>query len=81
MLESFKNKILELAKQAVHSVENELSGETGKTKKIAAIKYVISRLPGPKSLKYLLGFVLSVFIDSAVEIAVFYMNNRVVVEE
>ena len=47
MLESFKNKILELAKQAVHSVENELSGETGKTKKIAAIKYVISRLPGP----------------------------------
>ena len=81
MLESFKNKILGLAKDAVYSVENELEGESGKSKKIAAIKYVISHLPVPNSIKYILGFVLSVFIDSAIEIAVAFMNKQETKEE
>lgn len=81
MLEKFKNKILELAKEAVFSVESELAGQSGKNKKIAAIKYVISNLPVPDMVKYILGFVLSVFIDSAVEIAVAFMNNQEIVEE
>jgi len=81
MLEKFKNKILGLAKEAVFSVEKELDGESGKNKKIAAIKYVISHLPVASSLKYILGFVLSVFIDSAVEIAVAFMNKQEIIEE
>ena len=81
MLETFKNKILGLAKEAVFSVEKELEGESGKNKKIAAIKYVVSHLPVPSTIRYILGFVLSVFIDSAVEIAVAFMNKREVVEE
>lgn len=76
MFESLKNKILELAKNAVMQVEEELNGEDGKNKKIAAIKYVVANLPVPSYLKFILGFVLSVFIDSAVEIAVAYMNHR-----
>lgn len=76
MFDSLKNKILELAKSAVMQVEEELNGEEGKNKKIAAIKYVVTNLPVPSYLKFILGFVLSVFIDSAVEIAVAYMNHR-----
>lgn len=81
MLDNFKNKVLELAKEAVLSVEKELEAESGKNKKIAAIKYVISHLPVATSLKYILGFVLSVFIDSAVEIAVAFMNKQEIIEE
>ena len=81
MLEKFKNKVLGLAKEAVYSVEKELYGESGKNKKIAAIKYVISHLPVASSIKYILGFVLSVFIDSAVEIAVAFMNKQEIIEE
>ena len=81
MLEMFKNKILALAKQAVLKVEEELSGKDGRDKKIAAVKYVVSHLPVPDPLRYIFGIVLSVFIDSAVEISVAYMNNREIVEE
>lgn len=81
MLENFKRKILELAKEAVYLVEKELDGESGKNKKLAAIKYVISHLPVASSIKYILGFVLSVFIDSAVEVAVAYMNKQEIIEE
>ncbi|MCM1009567.1 MAG: hypothetical protein NC390_01645 [Fusobacterium sp.] len=77
MLESFKNKVLELAKQAVTVAEETLAGETGKQKKIAAVKYVVTHLPVPNPIRYILGVVLSVFIDSAVEIAVAYMNKEV----
>lgn len=75
MFTGLKEKILALAKKAVVQVEEELKGENGKNKKIAAIKYVVANLPVPPYLKFILGVVLSVFIDSAVEIAVAYMNN------
>ncbi len=81
MIAGFKNKILALAKQAVLSVEEELSGETGKNKKIAAVKFVVTHLPVPSKFRYILGIVLSVFIDSAIEIAVSYMNECKIVEE
>lgn len=80
MLLNLKNKILELAKEAVTIVEETLHGEDGKQKKIAAVKYVVTHLPVPSYIRYILGFVLSVFIDSAVEVAVDYMKNREVVE-
>lgn len=80
MLTNFKKKILELAKDAVLTVEETLHGEEGKNKKSAAIRYVITHLPVPNSIKYILGFVLSVFIDSAVEIAVAFMNREIVEE-
>lgn len=75
MFTGLKNKILALAKNAVVEVEKELKGEDGKNKKIAAIKYVVANLPVPSYLRFILGVVLSVFIDSAVEIAVAYMNH------
>ena len=71
-----KNKILELAGQAVAMAEETLAGESGKQKKIAAVKYVVTHLPVPNPIRYILGVVLSVFIDSAVEVAVAYMNSR-----
>ena len=76
MFTGVKDKILALAKNAVVQVEEELKGEDGKNKKIAAIKYVVANLPVPAYLRFVLGVVLSVFIDSAVEIAVAYMNHR-----
>lgn len=81
MFSELKDKILALAKDAVEKVEEELSGEEGKNKKVAAIKYVISNLPVPSYLKFILGVILSVFIDSAVEIAVVYMNKRDDIDE
>ena len=45
MLRIIKNKIINLAKQAVFAVEAELKGESGQNKKVAAVKYVIERLP------------------------------------
>jgi len=81
MFTGLKNKILTLAKNAVVQVEEELKGEDGKNKKIAAIKYVIEHLPVPSYLRFILGVVLSVFIDSAVEIAVAFMNHRDEIQE
>lgn len=68
------NKISELAKQAVLNAEENMKTESGKTKKTAAIKFVTENLPVAKYLKNFLGTVLSVFIDSAIEIAVAFMN-------
>jgi len=68
------NKIPELAKQAVVTAEENLKTESGKTKKIAAIKFVVENLPVSKYLKGFIGTILSVFIDSAIEIAVAFMN-------
>ena len=81
MPENFKNKILKLAKTAVLKAEKELSGENGQLKKQTAVKYVITHLPVPEPVKLILGFVLSAFIDSAIEISVAYMNNKDTIEE
>ena len=69
------NSIPALAKQAVLYAEKNLKTESGKIKKLNAIKYVIDNLPVAKYLKGLLGTILSVFIDSAIEIAVAFMNT------
>lgn len=74
MINNIINKIPELAKQAVVTAEENLKTESGKTKKIAAIKFVVENLPVSKYLKGFIGTILSVFIDSAIEIAVAFMN-------
>lgn len=74
MINKIIKKIPELAKQAVLTAEENLKTESGKTKKSAAIGLVIKNLPVPKYLKGFLGTLLSVFIDSAIEIAVAFMN-------
>ena len=74
MINNVIDKIPELAKQAVVTAEENLKTESGKTKKIAAIKFVVENLPVSKYLKGFIGTILSVFIDSAIEIAVAFMN-------
>ena len=76
MLKEIINKIPELAKEAVFTAEKNLKTETGKTKKAAAIKFVVENLPVSKYLRRFLGTVMSVFIDSAIEIAVAFMNTE-----
>ena len=74
MFKNIKNIILQLAKKAVCEVE--LTSETGKTKKEMAVKFVVERLPFNNSMKKLIGFFLSMFIDDAIETAVFYLKNE-----
>jgi len=81
MFENLKNRVLGLAKTAVFKAEAELQGEDGRLKKQTAVNYVVSHLPVSDSIKFLLGFVLSAFIDSAIEISVAYMNDKEIVEE
>ena len=75
MFELLKTKIPVLAKDAVLKVENELSGESGQNKKAAAIQLVIKNLPVHSSIKTIIGYFLSIFIDSAIEIAVAFMKH------
>ena len=74
MINNIIDKIPELAKQAVLTAEENLKTESGKTKKIAAIQFVVKNLPVAKYLKGFIGTILSVFIDSSIEIAVAFMN-------
>ena len=74
MLKKIINIIPKLAKEAVFKAEENLKTESGKTKKSEAIKFVIENLPVSKYLKGFLGTIMSVFIDSAIEIAVAFMN-------
>ena len=81
MFEKFKNRVLVLAKDAVLKVERQLDGEDGKYKKQVAVEYVVNHLPVPEPVRILLGFILSAFIDSALEISVAYMNDEKINEE
>lgn len=74
MLNNLIKKIPILAKQAVLRAEENLKTESGKTKKNEAVKFVIEHLPVPNCLKSAIGTLLSVVIDSAIEIAVAFMN-------
>ena len=74
MLDNLIKKIPILAKQAVLRAEENLKTENGKTKKNEAVKFVIEHLPVANCLKSVLGTLLSVVIDSAIEIAVAFMN-------
>lgn len=70
-----KNKIIELAKNAVLVAESELGSGKGQEKKKMAIDYILKNLPIPAFLKTILSVILSGFIDDAVELAVMYMKS------
>ena len=76
MLRKIKSAIKQLAQIAVEKVENELSKSSGKEKKSAAIKYIISNLPISPLLKPIIEIFLSHFIDDTVEFAVTYMKLK-----
>lgn len=75
MFNNLKSTITELAYSAVNIAEETLDSATGQEKKTAAIEYVISMLPIISPLKALISFILSKFIDDAIEKAVTYMNS------
>lgn len=75
MFSNLKTKITELAYTAVTIAEETLSSSTGQQKKTAAVEYVISMLPVAAPFKGIITFVLSKFIDEAIEKAVEYMKN------
>lgn len=75
MFDNLKSKITELAYAAVSMAEDTLNTATGQQKKAAAIEYVVSMLPVAAPFKSVVSFVLSKFIDEAVEKAVSYMKS------
>ncbi len=75
MFSKIKESIKELAYQAVKISEETLSSSTGQEKKLAAIEYVVSTLSVPPAFKSFITFLLSKFIDEAIEKAVEYMHN------
>jgi len=76
MFKKIKSAIKQLAQIAVEKVENELSKSSGKEKKSAAIKYILSNLPISPLLKPVIEIFLSHFIDDTVELAVTYMKLK-----
>lgn len=72
---NLKNKITELAYAAVTMAEETLNTSGGKEKKEAAIEYVISMLPLVSPFKSVISFLLSKFIDEAIENAVMHMKS------
>ncbi len=74
-LKNTKNKIIELAKNAVMVAEAELGNGKGEEKKKMAINYVLKNLPLPPFIKNILFIILSGFIDDAIELAVNYMKS------
>lgn len=70
-----KNKIIELAKNAVLVAESELGTGKGQEKKKFAIDYVLKNLPVPNFFKSIISILLSAFIDDAIEISVNYMKT------
>lgn len=75
MFKNIKNTISELAYSAVNMVEDAFVSSTGREKKEAAIEYVVSMIPIVSPFKGIISFVLSKFIDEAIEKAVEYMNS------
>lgn len=70
-----KNKITELAKNAVLVAEAELGSGKGQEKKKLAIDYILKNLPISSFLKSIISILLSSFIDDAIEISVNYMKT------
>lgn len=75
MFGNLKNTITELAYAAVNMAEKTLDSAPGQEKKTAAVEYVVSMLPIASPIKGFVAFVLSKFIDEAVEKAVVYMKS------
>lgn len=75
MFVKVKNKIIELAKNAVLVAEEKLGTGKGQEKKKMAIDYIVKNLPFSDWVKSIISLLLSNFIDDAVEIAVLYMKS------
>lgn len=75
MLNTIKNKITDLAYNAVLMTEENLSTSSGEEKKAAAIDYIISMLPVSSIFKSIISIILSKFIDESVEEAVKYLKS------
>lgn len=75
MLRYIKQRIKQIAQSAVAIAEKTLGSSTGREKKKMAVEYVIEHLPFSPFINGLIAFVLSGFIDNAVEYAVVYMNS------
>ena len=67
MFGSLKGTIKQLAQSAVAIAEKALGSSKGQEKKKMAVKYVVQHLPLNPFFKGLIAFVLSGFIDNAVE--------------
>ena len=75
MFSDLKNTIKQLAQSAVAIAEQALGSSKGQEKKKMAVTYVVEHLPLNPFFKGFIAFVLSGFIDNAVEYAVMYMNG------
>lgn len=75
MIKNIKQKITDLAYAAVNMAEQSMDTKTGQEKKDIAIEYVVSMLPLLPPLKGVVVFLMSKFIDEAVEQAVKYMKE------
>ncbi len=75
MFLKIKDKITELAKNAVFVAESEIGSGKGAQKKMMAVNYIVNHLPFSPIIKEIIALFLSNFIDSAVESAVIYMNS------
>ena len=70
-----KDKIIELAKNAVLVAENQLGSGQGQEKKKLAIDYIMKNIQIPDLYKGVISMFLSGFIDDVVELAVLYMKS------
>ena len=75
MIKTFKELIKELSFSAVNIAEQSMETKTGQEKKLAAIEYVVSKLPIIAPFKKIVVIFLSKFIDEAIEQAVSYMKE------
>lgn len=75
MFSNLKNQIKELARNAVLVAEEQLGCGKGQEKKKLAVEYIVSNLPFPNWLRYVISVLLSGFIDDVIEIAVHYMKS------
>lgn len=75
ILDKIKETISDLAYSAVSYAENSLSTSSGKEKKRLAITFLVNKLAIANPLKPFVIFILTDFIDKAIENAVEYMNE------
>ena len=75
MFAKIKDKITELAKNAVFAAETEIGSGKGTEKKEIAINYIVKNLPFNPVVKEIISIFLSTFIDNAIEAAVVYIHS------
>lgn len=75
ILDKIKETISDLAYSAVSYAENSLSTSSGKEKKRLAITFLVNKLAIATPFKPFIIFILTDFIDKAIENAVEYMNE------